>query len=242
MLRTRILLAGAFSLSVATGANAAVYYNNLGAAPLGGDPTANDGPQYNSFIDTSQTVDTVQLLLSSSGARPGGIVMAAIYDDDGSGHPNGAVGPDQVLGFVNDSVPCRPLRLSSHLAGSETTLWVTCCAMVSPAAATASPATIGSGLALSISAPQVPRTYCLGVCHGCQRYRRCGRVQQLRWEHIPQRKWFAGHFAAVHNVRERQRIHRGVCRAGAVQLWPYRNGSGRSRLASLAFPVPLVTR
>jgi hypothetical protein len=103
MLRTHILLAGAFSLSVATGANAAVYYNNLSATPLGGDPTANDGPQYNSFTDASQTVDTVQLLLSSSGASPGGTVMAAIYDDDGSGNPNGAAGPDQVLGFVNDN-------------------------------------------------------------------------------------------------------------------------------------------
>lgn len=103
MLRIATLFSGVLALGVATSANAAVYYNNLGAPSLGGDPTGLDGPQYNSFTNTNLTVDTVQVLLSSLGENPDGSVLVAIYDDDGSGHPNGAAGPDQVLGFVNDS-------------------------------------------------------------------------------------------------------------------------------------------
>jgi hypothetical protein len=103
MLRIPILIAGALSLSVATGANAAVYYNNLGPPPLGGDSTGVDGPQYNSFTDANLRVDTVQVLLSSTGANPAGSVTVAIYDDDGTNNPNGSASPEAILGIISDS-------------------------------------------------------------------------------------------------------------------------------------------
>ncbi len=103
MLRIPALIAGALSLSVATGANAAVFYNNLGVATAGADPTENDGPQYASFTDASLTVDTVQVLLSNMGSNPNGAVEVGIFDDDGTNNPNGAGGLEAILGTVSDS-------------------------------------------------------------------------------------------------------------------------------------------
>lgn len=103
MLRIPALIAGALALSVATGANAAVFYNNLGAPAAGEDPTGVDGPQYASFTDASLTVDTVQVLLSNTGSNPDGTVQVAIYDDDGTNNPNGAGGLVAILGTVSDS-------------------------------------------------------------------------------------------------------------------------------------------
>lgn len=103
MLRIPTLIAGALSLSFATSANAAVFYNNLGAPPLSGDSTAADGPQYNSFTDANLRVDTVQVLLSSTGDNPAGAVQVAIYDDDGTSNPAGSSAPEAILGTVNDS-------------------------------------------------------------------------------------------------------------------------------------------
>jgi PEP-CTERM motif-containing protein len=103
MLRIPALIAGALSLSVATGANAAVFYNNLGGAIEGEDQTGNDGPQYASFTDASLTVDTVQVLLSNTGFNPDGRVQVAIYDDDGTNFPNAGGGLEAILGTVSDS-------------------------------------------------------------------------------------------------------------------------------------------
>jgi hypothetical protein len=103
MFRIPMLFAGAMALSAATGAHAAVYYNNLGSTVQNVDPTAGDGPQYNSFTDTSLTVDTVDLLLTSSGANPGGSVVVSIYDDDGTNNPNTAVPAEAMLGYISDS-------------------------------------------------------------------------------------------------------------------------------------------
>ena len=120
MLRIPALIAGALSLSVATGANAAVFYNNLGVAIVGADPTGVDGPQYASFTDASLTVDTVQVLLSNTGFNPDGAVQVAIYDDDGTNFPNGAGGLEAILGTVNDSsLSSTPSLITFGGAGAD---------------------------------------------------------------------------------------------------------------------------
>lgn len=103
MLRIPILIAGALSLGVATSANAAVFYNNLGVQVVGGDATGVDGPQYASFTDSGLTVDTVRVLLNNTGSNPDGAAEVGIYDDDGTNNPNGAGGLVAVLGIVSDS-------------------------------------------------------------------------------------------------------------------------------------------
>src|SRR5579859_1092952 len=103
MSRIPALIAGALTLSVATGANAAVFYNNLGVAIVVQDSTGVHGPQYASFTDASLTVDTVQVLLSNTGSNLAGDVQVGIYDDDGNNIPNGGGGLEAILGTVNDS-------------------------------------------------------------------------------------------------------------------------------------------
>ena len=86
-------------LLLAGGAQATVLYDNTGNTIRGMDPISGDGPQYNSFTtDGSGQVDTVQLMLDSTGDA-GGMVEVDIFDDNGN-TPNNFINN---IGFIGDS-------------------------------------------------------------------------------------------------------------------------------------------
>jgi len=101
MLALRVLVYGTLWVALASGAQAAVLYNNVGQTPGGQDPVANDGPQYNSFsTGATGTVNAVDLLLSNGGSpNPNGVVEVDLFSSLAN-QPSTLV---EMLGDVSDT-------------------------------------------------------------------------------------------------------------------------------------------
>ncbi len=104
----RVFAASALVVGLAGSAQATVLFDNTGgiAGATTPDPTASDGPQFDSFTtDGTGAVNTVALMLDNSGdANPDGMVEVDIFDDSGT-TPNdfiqevGTISDDQLSGI-----------------------------------------------------------------------------------------------------------------------------------------------
>jgi hypothetical protein len=116
----RALAVGSLLLGVATSANAAVDYNNLGAGTGGQTPLFPAGPEYNSFTaDATGDIETVSLLLSDAGpANATGEAQVALFADS-STSPGAEI---SVIGTVLDSqLGAAPSLISFNSLGLTVT-------------------------------------------------------------------------------------------------------------------------
>jgi MYXO-CTERM domain-containing protein len=103
MFNLRVFAACSLLVGLAGSAQATVLFDNTGgvAGATTPDPTASDGPQFDSFTTNSTgAVNTVALMLGNSGdANPDGMVEVDIFDDSGT-TPNDFI---QEVGTISDN-------------------------------------------------------------------------------------------------------------------------------------------